>query len=153
MKKSKEFTEYVKNLKVDPDEELRSYDVSALFTSIPVNKAMVIIRRRLEEDENLNKRTALSPNDIITLLEKCFELHILSTQGPVLPPSPWSSKGLTCLPRVCNLYMAAFKQMALAKTENLTEKLNYNLDVLPSVVISNGLLYNKIWRRKYGILL
>ena len=50
VKNSKEFTEYVKNLKVDPDEELRSYDVSALFTSVPVNKAMVIIRRRLEEE-------------------------------------------------------------------------------------------------------
>ena len=36
VKNSKEFTEYVKNLKVDPDEELRSYDVSALFTSVPV---------------------------------------------------------------------------------------------------------------------
>ena len=36
VKNSKEFAEYVKNLKVGPDEELRSYDVSALFTSVPV---------------------------------------------------------------------------------------------------------------------
>ena len=35
VKNSKEFTEYVKNLKVDPDEELRSFDVSALFTRLP----------------------------------------------------------------------------------------------------------------------
>ena len=64
VKNSNEFAEYVKNLKVDPDEleRLRSYDVSALFMSVQVNKAMVIIRRRLE-DENLNKKTPLSPND------------------------------------------------------------------------------------------
>ena len=70
----------MKNLKVDPDEELRSYDVSALFTSAPVNKAMVIIRR-LEEDENLNKRTPLSPNDIITLLEKCLNYTYFLHKG------------------------------------------------------------------------
>ena len=65
VKNSKEFAEYAKNLKVGPDEELRSYDVSALFTSVPVDKVMNIIRRRLEEDASLSNRTPLSPNDII----------------------------------------------------------------------------------------
>ena len=37
VKNYKEFVEYVKLLKVGPDEELRSYDVSALFTSVPVD--------------------------------------------------------------------------------------------------------------------
>ena len=71
VKNLKEFAEYAKNLKVGPDEEL-SYDVSALFTSVPVDKAMDTISRKLQEDESLSNRTPLSPNDIIILLEKCL---------------------------------------------------------------------------------
>ena len=57
VKNSKGFAEYVKKLKVDPDEELRSYDVSTLFTSVPVDKAMDVIRKKLEEDESLKWAT------------------------------------------------------------------------------------------------
>ena len=60
----------MKNLKVGPVEELRSNGVSVLFTSVPVDKAMDIISRKLEEDESLSNRTPLSPNDILILLEK-----------------------------------------------------------------------------------
>ena len=73
VKNSKEFAEYVKLLKVGPDEELRSYDVSALFTSVPVDKALEIIRRRLTEDVTLSNRTPLSPDDIIAVLEICLK--------------------------------------------------------------------------------
>ena len=117
MKNSKGFTEYVKNLKVDPDEELRSYDISALFTRLPVNKAMVIIRRRLE-DENLNKRTPLSPNDIITLLETCLNCTYFLHKGQHYLQVYGAAMGLPVFAIVCNLYMENFEQTALAKVEN-----------------------------------
>ena len=44
VKNSNEFAEYAKKLRVGPDEELRSYDVSALFTSVPVDKALTVIK-------------------------------------------------------------------------------------------------------------
>ena len=46
------------------------YDVSALFTSVPVDKVLDIIWKILEEDEMLTERMPLVPNDIITLLDK-----------------------------------------------------------------------------------
>ena len=73
VKNSKEFAEYVKSLKVSPEEELRSYDVSALFKSVPVDKALDIIRRRLQEDITLSNRTPLSPDDVIAVLDKCLK--------------------------------------------------------------------------------
>ena len=97
VKNSKDFAEYVKKLKVEPDEELRSCDVSALFTSVPVDKAMDVIRRKLEEDESLSKRTPLSPSDIITLLEKCLKCTYFLHKDQ-LPPGPRSSNGLTSFP-------------------------------------------------------
>ena len=81
MKNSKDFAECVKKLKVEPDGELRSYDGSALLTSVPVDKAMDVIRRRLEEDESLSKRTPLSPRYIITLLQKCVKCTYFLHKG------------------------------------------------------------------------
>ena len=46
-----------------------SYDVSTLFTSIPVDEAIRVIRRRLEKDTSLSKRCEFSINQIIALLE------------------------------------------------------------------------------------
>ena len=44
VKNSKEFAESITGLKIEADEELRSYDITALFTSEPIDKALAIMR-------------------------------------------------------------------------------------------------------------
>ena len=65
VKNSNEFVKEVCEVKLDPDEELQSYDVSALFTSVPIDKALEVIRLKLEEDNTLSERTPLEPENII----------------------------------------------------------------------------------------
>ena len=48
-----------------PDEELYSYDVSALFTSVSIDKSPKVIQVKLEEDNNLSERTPLELDNII----------------------------------------------------------------------------------------
>ena len=55
------------------DEELRSYDVTALFTSVPVDKALKIVQARLEQDKTLKDRTRLSAKHVTSLLEVCLK--------------------------------------------------------------------------------
>ena len=68
---SKHFSDKVRNERVENDEELRSYDVSALFTSVPIDRALVIIRERLESDKTLSEGSTHTPQHIhvVDLLE------------------------------------------------------------------------------------
>ena len=46
--------------------------MSALFTSVPIDKALEVIRLKLEEDNTLSERTPLEPEDTIQLLDLCL---------------------------------------------------------------------------------
>ena len=118
VKDSKDFAEYVKTVKVGPDEELRSYDVSALFTSVPVDKAMVIIKRRLQDDVTLAKRTPLSPDDIVMMLEQCLKCTYFLYKGEYYLQIHGAAMGSPVSPIVCNIYMEEFEQKALAGADN-----------------------------------
>ena len=43
---------------------MRSYDVCTLFTSVPIDKELDVIRLKLEEDNTLSERILLKPEDI-----------------------------------------------------------------------------------------
>ncbi|CAH1242829.1 HMCN1 [Branchiostoma lanceolatum] len=64
---SQQFAELIKHRRVEEDEELCSFDVVSLFTSVPVNKALDIILRRLQEDSTLPQRSTMSPTQLRTL--------------------------------------------------------------------------------------
>ena len=67
------FVEQVKYIILAPGECLSSYDVSALFTLVPVDPVLNIIRDLLENDHTLKDRTVLAVNDIILLLKFCLK--------------------------------------------------------------------------------
>ena len=68
------FVEEVKDLKLHPDESLVSFDVTALFTSIPVNDTLEVIKEILEKDNSWKKGLAeqLSVENVVHLLSCCL---------------------------------------------------------------------------------
>ncbi|XP_068756578.1 uncharacterized protein [Montipora capricornis] len=62
----------IADINLQGDEELVSFDVVSLFTSIPVDVAVNVAHNRLVNDENLPERTALSVTDVIKLLDFCL---------------------------------------------------------------------------------
>ncbi len=49
-----------------------SYDVSALFTSIPTEEALKVIKQRLEMDDILEQCSELSIPQLMELMEMCL---------------------------------------------------------------------------------
>ena len=83
IKSMQDFVEQKKHITLVPGECLSSYDVSALFTSVPVDLALNIIRDLLDKDHTLKERTVLAVNNIILLLGVLSLKHVLLPR-PVL---------------------------------------------------------------------
>ena len=57
VKNTKELVGKLQTLVVPPGQKLVSYDVTALFTSVPVDKDITVIKERLHNDPTLSSRT------------------------------------------------------------------------------------------------
>ena len=78
---NKDFLDSIKDIKIKPEECIMSYDVSALFTSIPIEPAISIIEKQLKEDKDLHSRTNMKIHHIISLLRFCLNNSYFSFQG------------------------------------------------------------------------
>ena len=52
---------------------MASFDVTLLFTNVPVDESIYVIRNKLQVDETLEGRTPLSPDRVVELLELCLK--------------------------------------------------------------------------------
>ena len=68
--------EQTKNIKLEKGECITSYDVMALFISLPVDPAINIIKNKQEQDVEFPNRTSMSISNIIALLGYCLRTHI-----------------------------------------------------------------------------
>ena len=110
---SKEFTEEIRNIKVERGECITSFDVTALYTSIPVADAIEVIKRRLEQDTELPRRTTWSPNNILKLLEFCLVNTYFLFDGQFFEQTKGGAMGSPVSPIVANIYMEAFEDRAI----------------------------------------
>ena len=67
-----DFCDQIKHVKLEEDDELVSFDVVSLFTSIPVELAIQVATDVLSKDNTLQDRTAIPVKDIVDLLDFCL---------------------------------------------------------------------------------
>ena len=99
--------------KLDPEELLVSFDVTSLFTNVPVDEAVEVTRRLLEEDETLGERTALTADSIAELLKLCLKSTYFRFEGKFYEQREGAAMGSPVSAVIANLYMEYFEQRAL----------------------------------------
>ena len=57
---------------MNTEDKLISFDVKSLFTKVPIDLSLQIIRRRLAQDPNLEQWTPLDISTIADLTELCL---------------------------------------------------------------------------------
>ena len=77
MKNSYEFVKQLKNLTINHDECMVSFDVISLFTKISVDVAKTVVLERLKKDDTLDDKSDLTLTDIMTALNLCLDNRYL----------------------------------------------------------------------------
>ena len=114
-----DFVTKAKRLTLQTGECMSSYDVTSLFTSVPIDPALNIIKDLLEKDEKLNDRTVLSVQNIIELLGFCLHITYFSFQNRFYEQVEGAPMGSPVSPTVANLYIECFERKALSSATNL----------------------------------
>ena len=125
VKDSKDLTDKLQSIKLQDNEELVSFDVSALFTSIPVNQALdvinqLIIQHQMDMDFKYKIGKAwyevadhLDREDVMALLKVVLNNCVFSFQGKFYKQLHGAAMGSPCSPVVANIYIEYFEKRAL----------------------------------------
>ena len=97
-----------------PYEVIISYDVKALFTSVPIQTALTIIEKLLEEDPGLQQRTSMTVKNIICLLEFCLRRTYFTFQNQYDEQVEGAAMGSPISLIVANLYVENFETRAIS---------------------------------------
>ncbi len=87
-----------------------SFDVSSLFTNVPIDEAVSVIRDKLQNDESLDERTCPSPECITELLEVCLRSTYFRYNGNCYAQVDGAAMGSRVSAVVANLYMDFFEE-------------------------------------------
>ena len=107
------FVDQIKEVKLKKEESMVSYDVTALFTSVPIPPVLKIIEDKLNEDKDLPQRTSMNTKHIIRLLEFCLRSTYFVFQGQYYEQTEGAAMGSPLSPIIANIYMEHFETRAL----------------------------------------
>jgi hypothetical protein len=113
---SKDLADCMGTLYIKQDEVLVSHDVVSLFTNTPIQSTLEIVKRRLEEDEELSDRTNLEVSDITELLiGVCLTTTTYFTfRNEVYKQVFGAAMGSPVSPVVAEFFMEELERMAIA---------------------------------------
>ena len=111
---SQQFVEEIKEMQLEKGECITSYDVVALFTSIPIPSAKEVMKKKLEQDTELQKRTIMPVDTILELLAFCLNNTYFVFQDTVYEQTKGAAMGSPISPIIANIFMEAFEQRAIA---------------------------------------
>nr|CAH8863778.1 unnamed protein product [Trichobilharzia regenti] len=80
---SYEMKNKINDIQQAKDETMVSFDITSLYTNIPVNMALEAVKKELTEDPELNHRTKLPIEQIILGIHLCLTSTIFKFRGKI----------------------------------------------------------------------
>ena len=105
VKKSTEFIANFAGMDIAPEEVMISFDMEALYMSLPIDRVLKYTQRRLESDNTLDERTSLNVKEILQLLEYCLQSTFFSFKGEFYHLTDGVATGSPISSVVANLFM------------------------------------------------
>jgi len=99
--------------------KIGSFDVTSLFTCIPIS-AVRTVRKRLLQDDSLNDRINFTPDNICVLLNLCLSTTYFKYNDCLYRQKPGCAMGSPVSPIVANLYMEEVESKAPSSYKGTT---------------------------------
>ena len=73
IKNSKDFVGEIGTIKLNKGHKLKSFDIVALYPSVPQDEALQLFEDELNRDENLNKKAPIPAKELMKLFRTCLK--------------------------------------------------------------------------------
>jgi len=134
VKNSKDLVTTLTNLTVDDDEVIISYDVVSLFTNTPIDKAVEVIKQKMEADQAWKQVTLLESEDVVELLEFTLSTTYFHFRGELYKQSFGTAMGSPVSPLVADNFMEHLEQTAIATESKL---IPISICISTPIILSN----------------
>ena len=120
IKDSTDFIKKIKHISINPEEEtLVSFDVSALFTIIPVHVALQVINSKNSTCTNFTNVCKIPTEKFIKLLEFTLTNCIFCFNKKFYKQLQRAAMGSPVSPVIANIYMEYFESLAIPSSPTL----------------------------------
>ena len=131
---SKSFSTFICQQKIEPDEIMVSFDVTSLYTTIPIDQALLIIRDLPEHDQKLADRTLLSPKQILDLLDILLRTTYFKFNGDFYQQTDGAAMGGPTSAIVSEIYMQSLETTAITTADHPPKVWEHHVDDVFSIV-------------------
>ena len=110
---SSEFVSFLKSITIPVKYELVSFDVVLLFTNVPIDLALSVVEKRLD-DVDVSDRTPLPKEALVSLLRLCLSSTTFYYNGTVYQQIFGTAMGSPVSVVVANIVMEHIEDLALS---------------------------------------
>jgi hypothetical protein len=118
VKYSGHFVQLLKSVNLRSLDTLVSFDVISVFTNVPGDEALEVIRDKLNNDDTLAERSALQVEAIMELLEVCLRTMYFQAGDKFFQQKDGMATGTSLSPVVSNIFMEHFEKLALDSAQH-----------------------------------
>jgi hypothetical protein len=92
--------------------------VVSVFTNVPVDEALQVIRNKLQNDHTLTERSSLEVGAIMELLGVCLKTTCFQVDDKFFQQKDGMAMGSVLSPAVSNIFMEHSEKLALGTANN-----------------------------------
>ena len=96
--------------------QMVSLDVVSLFTKVPTDETLPVVRDKLAADPLLKERTCIPIDNLMEMLTFCVETTYFGMGSYIYRQEEGMAMGLPLSPVLANIYMEHFEEVALEST-------------------------------------
>ena len=117
MKNSMHFVEIIRKRVVSEADILVSFDVVTLFTKVPIDETMDVVKHKLQNDTSLEDRTPIPIETLCELIKLCLTTTYFQLGEKFYEQREGTAMGSPLSQVIANLYMEHFEKLALDSSQ------------------------------------